>query len=219
MPDNRALETWRTWWLGPRGQSRLVAFAVMATLWASAILPAQQSKKRDETTSYPAHILIIRHAEKPPDAARSPDLAPAGAARARALPRLFEASPDRTDPFPRPDFIFATRDTKHSHRPLETVGPLGAALGIRINTAFGDNDVRALAKELIGHRKYEGKTVLVVWHQGTIPDLAKALGALDAPHGWADSVFDRVWEITYTKNGNASFANRPQHLMSGDAAR
>ena len=170
-------------------------------------------------TSYPAHILIIRHAEKPPDVDRSLDLAPAGAARARALPQLFTSSPGRPDPFPKPDFIFATQDTKHSHRPFETVAPLGSALGLRINTTFADNDVRALARELLEHRKYEGKTVLVVWHQGTIPDLAKALGARDVHKGWPDSVFDRVWEITYTKNGKASFEDRPQHLMSGDSAR
>ena len=198
--------------------SRLAAFAAM-TLLASSAGVAQQSKKVDDQTSYPAHILIIRHAEKPPDADRSLDLAPAGTARAKALPQLFKSSPNRPDPFPTPDFIFATQDTKHSHRPVETVAPLGAALGLRINTTFSDNDVRALARELLEHRKYEGKTVLVVWHQGTIPDLAKALGAHDAPKGWPDSVFDRVWEITYSKKGKASVKDRPQHLMSGDSAR
>ena len=191
----------------------------IALLFVSAVLLAQNGKKRDQDTSYPAHILIIRHAEKPPDAARSIDLAPAGTARAKALPQLFTASPNRPDPFPKPDFIFATRDTKRSHRPSETVATLGAALGLPINTAFGDNDARALANELLGQRKYEGKTVLVAWHQGTIPDLAKALGARGAPHGWPDSVFDRVWEITYTKNGKASFVDRPEHLMSGDAVK
>jgi hypothetical protein len=195
----------------------LVAFAAPAIIVTSPLLA--QKRQESDHRSYPAHVLIIRHAEKPPDVDRSLDLAPAGAARARALPRLFTAAPDRADPFPRPAFIFAARDTKHSHRPSETVAALGTALGIRIDTAFADNDARALVKELLEHRKYAGKTVLVVWHQGTIPDLAKALGAANAPRHWADSVFDRVWEITFTTNGKASFEDRPQHLMSGDSAR
>lgn len=198
--------------------SRLAVVTVLAVLAPSALL-AQKNRKGDERTSYPAHVLIIRHAEKPPERDGSLDLAPAGVARAKALPELFIPSAKRPNPFPRPDFIFATRDTRHSHRPVETVGPLGATLGVRIDTEFADNDVRALAHELLGHRKYEGKTVLIVWHQGTIPDLAKALGARGAPGSWKDSVFDRVWEITYGKNGAVSFDDRPQHLMSGDSAR
>jgi broad specificity phosphatase PhoE len=198
--------------------SRLAVVTVLMVL-ASSTAFAQKNKNGGENTSYPAHILIIRHAEKPPDGDRSLDLAAAGAARAKALPQLFTASATRPNPLPRPDFIFATQDTRHSHRPVDTATPLGATLGVRIDTEFADNDVRALAHELRSRRKYEGKTVLIVWHQGTIPDLAKALGATAAPAKWKDSVFDRVWEITYGKNGTVSFDNLPQHLMSGDSVK
>jgi broad specificity phosphatase PhoE len=179
---------------------------------------AQKHDKGNDHATYPAHILIIRHAEKPPEPSSSVDLNAAGVARANALAQLFAGSAKRTDAFPKPDFIFATADTKHSHRPSETAAPLGSALGIKVDTRFGDGDVKPLARELLGRRTYEGKTVLVVWHQGTIPELAKALGA-DPPRGWKDSVFDRVWDITYDQHGKASLADRPQRLMRGDSER
>ena len=196
----------------------MITRAGLVVLFAPAALLGQKHDKGGEHDTYPAHVLIIRHAEKPPEPSGSVDLAPAGVARAKALPQLFSSAGKRTDVFPKPDFIFATADTKHSHRPSETAAPLGAALGVKIDTRFGDNDATALAHEIFGHRKYEGKTVLIVWHQGTIPDLAKALGA-QAPHGWSDVVFDRVWELSYGKDGTASFSDRPQRLMRGDAEK
>jgi broad specificity phosphatase PhoE len=196
----------------------LVAITTV-TLLGPAALAAQKHRKADTPESYPAHVLIMRHAEKPPEPSRSVDLAPAGVARAKALSQLFTASARRPDPLPKPDFIFATHDTKHSHRPSETAAALGAALGLTVDTRFGDEDVKPLAREVFGHHKYAGKTVLIVWHQGTIPDLAKALGATDAPKSWKDSVFDRVWEISYGKDGKVTFQDRPQQLLSGDSSK
>ena len=184
-----------------------------------ATLLAQQHDKRSGHETYPAHVLIIRHAEKPPEPSKSVDLTSTGVARAKALAQLFTSSGKGPDPLPKPDFIFAARDTKNSHRPSETAAPLGAALGIPVDTRFTDAHVKALAREILSHDKYQGKTVLIVWHQGTIPDLAKALGANDAPHSWKDSVFDRVWEISFDKHGRVSFENRPQHLLAGDSTK
>src|SRR5579883_1195338 len=63
--------------------------------------------------TFPARVLIIRHAEKP-----------TGRERAAALYKLFEKSDGRPDPFPAPDFVFATEESKNSRRPVETVTPL-----------------------------------------------------------------------------------------------
>jgi hypothetical protein len=57
--------------------------------------------------------------------------------------------------------------------------------------------------------------VLICWHHGKIPDLAKALGVFNPPK-WDGKVFDRVWQITYTK-GKASLADLPQMLLYGDS--
>src|SRR5438552_403902 len=76
--------------------------------------------------NYPHHVLILRHAEKP-NADDDPHLTSRGAARAAALPALFSIAPTfPTKPasFPTPDFIFATKESHKSNRPVETVEPL-----------------------------------------------------------------------------------------------
>jgi broad specificity phosphatase PhoE len=202
---------------------RAIGIATLLGASAFASVSAQKEQKhRDKhklAASYPAHVLIIRHGEKPPDASASESLSPTGVARAKALSQLFTKSTTRPDPLPKPDFIFATRVSKHSQRPIETASPLGTALHITVDTEYGDNGVEKLAEELFNDPKYEGKTILIVWHQGMIPKLARALGAKDAPHGWKESVFDRVWEITYADDGEVEFQDRPQHLLPGDSVR
>jgi broad specificity phosphatase PhoE len=161
----------------------------------------------------PRQVLIIRHAEKPDG--DSVDLSPEGQKRAEALPRLFTKSPDRPDPFPTPDFIFATKKSGHSNRPVETVTPLAKALNLDIDSRFKDDEFDKLATELLTKARYAGKTVLVCWHHGTIPELARQLRVEDVPDPWKGSVFDRVWVITYG-GGKTKLKDRPQGLMPGD---
>jgi broad specificity phosphatase PhoE len=161
----------------------------------------------------PRQVLIIRHAEKPDD--NSIHLSPDGQKRAEALQRLFEKSTDRPDPYPRPGFLFATKESAHSNRPVETVTPLAKALNLDIDTRFGNDDFADLAGELRTKPRYAGATVLVCWHHGTIPELATKLGAVGVPDRWKDSVFDRVWVITY-RDGEATLTSRHQALMPGD---
>jgi streptogramin lyase len=179
----------------------------------------------------PRHVLIIRHAEKPDDPADI-HLTRRGEERAQALPQLFVASPERPDPFPTPDFLFATRPTDKSVRPIETLTPLSMKLKLPIDRGYrnflpADADVDKkvdrkgvveLADEIIGNKKYAGKTVLICWHHGTIPDLAGRLRATGYPKKWKDAVFDRVWQISYDERGAATFADRPQQLP-GDSPK
>ena len=100
----------------------------------------------------PSQVLIIRHGEKVGDPKKDDDggrhLSIQGSARAAALPSLFApADPQlscklhhqsgefiglyRQIPtkgeaprFAAPNFIFATQNSKHSKRPVETVTPL-----------------------------------------------------------------------------------------------
>jgi broad specificity phosphatase PhoE len=169
----------------------------------------------DKPLVRPKAILLIRHAEKP--AGDDVHLSPEGKKRAETLPDLFQKSADRPDPFPTPDFIFATKPSKHSNRPVETVAPLAKALKLEVNAGYANDDYPALAEELFTNPKYEGKTVLVSWHHGTLPGFAIALGATDVPDKWKDSVFDRVWVVTFDQKGKAKpLTKRPQVLMPGD---
>jgi hypothetical protein len=157
----------------------------------------------------PREILIIRHAEKP-DNPDDPDLTPRGYSRAAALVQFFSSQ------FDTPAFLFATQVSKASNRPVETLTPVAAALHMGLNSTFADDQYPALAQEILSNPKYAGQMLIICWHHGNIPALAKALG-VDVPlKNWSDSVFDRVWRIQYT-DGPVSFSNMPQRLLYGDS--
>ncbi len=172
-----------------------------------------------EEKAFPATVLLVRHAEKPPDADESIHLSAEGKKRADALPGLFEASKARPDPLPKPDFVFATESSKHSHRPAETAEPLAKALDLKVRTPVKNEDFAKLAKHVLTDPKYAGKTVLICWHHGTMPQLARALGATDAPGDWKGSAFDRVWRIDFGDGGKVNFRDLPQKLLPGDAKK
>jgi hypothetical protein len=194
--------------------SHLVPVITAVLVAAAGCAPRHAEGSR----TYPRQILIIRHAEKPPDRANSTDLSAEGKARAEALHALFEKSDARPEPFATPDFIFAASNSGKSHRPVLTVTPLAAKLNLPVDSRFTNDDPADLARELFGNPKYAGTTVLVSWRHGATPELAQLLGARGAPLRWRDDVFDRVWEITYAADGTPTFADRPQRLMPGDSA-
>jgi broad specificity phosphatase PhoE len=158
----------------------------------------------------PATIMLIRHAEKLTDG--QIHLSPQGFDRARAMPMLFGTA---AHPLPVPQVLFASHQSKNSNRPVETITQLSEALKLPINSSIDDKDIAGLAKELLSGR-YAGKVVLVAWHHGSIPAIARALGAVPPYDPWPDTQFDRLWKIDY-KDGKATLTDVPQALMPGDS--
>ena len=193
----------------------------------------------------PKQVLIIRHGEKVGDPKKDDDggrnLSVRGSARAAALPALFvPAMPQsacrlhqktgefagsyqeiplkgKVPRFATPNFIFATERSKHSKRPIETVTPLSIALALPVDDHFNDDDaeIKKMTGAILHDVTYAGKIVLICWHHGKIPDIAKALGIAKPPK-WDGKVFDRVWQITFPK-GKATLADLPQMLLYGDS--
>ena len=198
----------------------LVVVLTALVLSASRVIisgPALGEEPRAVAKSaFPARILIIRHAEKPAKGEPSDDLSPEGFKRAEALPQLFGASAARSRPLAKPDFIFAAAKSKHSNRSVETVTPLAKKLALDIDSSYGDKEAVKLARELLTNRRYAGKTILICWHHGRIPELARALKATDAPDTWSNDDFNRVWQIEYDALGKASFRDLPQRLLQED---
>jgi phosphohistidine phosphatase SixA len=157
----------------------------------------------------PRIVMIIRHAEKP-EGEKDPNLSQQGFERAKALATVIP------EHFPRPDFLIATKRSKESARPLETITPLSAALHEAIESKYKDEQYSDVARLVLTDPKFAGKVVLIAWHHGKIPDLAKALGVKDALAKWNSQVFDRVWKITY-ENGVPNFQNLPQKALPGDS--
>lgn len=179
----------------------------------------------------PRQVLIIRHAEKPEDDTDI-HLASRGAARAAALPSLFvipPTFPTKPAAFATPDFIFAAKQSKYSNRSVETVAPLAKALAdMPIDHKRADKAFQALVDDLFSVSKHAGKTILICWHHGNLPDIAVAVIAKaknaskikgQVPERWPGAVFDRVWVITFDDAGNATFGDRPQRLLFGDAKK
>lgn len=200
------------------------------------------------STNLPSQVLIIRHGEKLGDAANDksggPHLSMQGSARAAALPSLFvpatpplscdlktgsgnftghykpEKNGGGKPRFDTPKVLFATENGSHSHRPVETITPTSIALGLTINSNGYPNSpagIQALMNE-INSGTYAGQVVLVCWHHGTIPAVASALGIAKPPK-WKGTVFDRVWQITWSSKGAAKLKDHPQRLLYGDSAK
>ena len=195
----------------------------------------------------PIQVLIIRHGEKVGDPKKDDDggrhLSIRGSARAAAVPSLFAPglpqlsckldhkseefvglyrpipTKGKAPRFATPNFIFATQNSKHSNRPIETVTPLSIALNLPIDDNFTDTDaeIAEMTNAILNDFAFAGKIVLICWHHGNIPAVAKALGIAKPPK-WDGKVFDRVWQITFPK-GKASLTNLPQILLYGDSAK
>src|ERR1700681_4042924 len=152
--------------------------------------------RRGPTTN--ARILLMRHAEKTGDP-MDPPLSQDGYARAAKLADFIPAT------FGTPRFLIATSISKHSVRPIETIQPLSAKIGIQVDATYADQDYGALASQLLSEPRYAdaGTLIVVCWHHGNIPSMARALRA--KPGGYSDPwdahVFNQIVVLTYSGDG------------------
>jgi hypothetical protein len=196
--------------VAPRSASFSVA--VLMAVWAG--LAAAPGVGRAEAR--PAQIILLRHAEKPDNAA-NPHLSEPGRKRAEALAGFFTKTPALTN-YGQPAALFATRATNrgHSGRPRETLEPLARQLKQNIQTPYFAEDYASLARHLLQSSKYDGQTVVVCWVHDSLPELAAALGVKSPPSHWKGTVYDRVWIITWRGN-KAILKELPQRLLPGDS--
>jgi broad specificity phosphatase PhoE len=177
----------------------------------------------------PQRVIILRHGEKPgdpaaPDDSASPDLSPAGVARAKMLatqiPKKFETF----------DFLFAAANSNKSHRPVETVQPLATALDLspaKFVQSYANESYATLADDILKKPKYSEKVIVICWHHGNIPALGVALGATWAQLAaapeliarpspgidrlkWNPDVFDRFWILDLLAGEVVKFQSIPQ---------
>jgi broad specificity phosphatase PhoE len=179
-------------------------------------------------------IYLIRHAEKPNGAATGVDhngaedsrsLVPRGWQRAGALATFFAPKNGlRT-----PDHIFAAAAGKEkiaphvkvgskSARPLETVMPLAAKLGLTPGVSYAKGDEQALVMEIVA---LAGTTV-ISWQHDRMTEIAQLiLGPKgNAPQSWPADRFDVVWCFENDGSGNGwAFSQVCQQLLVGDGAQ
>lgn len=136
-------------------------------------------------------FILLRHAEK--DAAPGinridPDLSAAGAERARRLIEITKLY--------KPEQIFSTV----YKRTRQTAAPLSEAVrpGYRIQTQGYDfNKLEELAANLL---KSNARTIVIVGHNNTTPEMANILIKQEKYKQLAESEYDKIW-IIKIKNG------------------
>ena len=174
----------------------------------------------------PKVIYLIRHGEKPGDAqVESADdgihLSAVGHSRAEALgqqkDRIFGLTGEQGV-----DYLFAASRSEHSMRCLETATPLSRALKLKLHRKWACEEYDKAAKALLGKRKYHGKTLIVCWHHGELPNLIHALGGsveVKPMNGgkWDGLTFDRVIKLTFNGDGTVQTESLPQCLLYKDA--
>lgn len=188
------------------------------TLAMPSALLAEPSHDATSSALKNAVILVIRHAEKP---ASGTSLSAEGEARAAAYVNYFKSYALAGQPL-KLDAIFATADSKGSHRPRLTVEPTAKALGLAVDSRFADKNFQSLADEL--RSRPHGKAILIAWHHGEIPQLLGALGADPKqviPNGkWPQEVFGWVIQLRYDADGRLAEAKRiNENLMPDDSVK
>lgn len=182
---------------------RKITILLVAWTWCVAPLAAK-----------PAQVILIRHGEKPPE---GHELSQRGKERAAALVPFFQGN-EHVLQFGTPIAIYAqpVADGHKSLRPVQTVKPLADALKLKVIEKYPHANYAKMVDEIVAHKDYDGKMVLICWEHHVIPEMARAFGLKDQPK-WHGDTFDRCWIITFPKDGAVKFRNLPQKLLYGDA--
>ena len=130
--------------------------------------------------------------------------------------------------FQTPDFLFATKSSNSSSRPVETITPLAQSLqflnnnpAIKIHHHFKNDTkgINSLKSEILETpATYGGKVILICWHHGMIPQLTTTFGVPPSQlpfKKWPGKVFDLVFCITWDSS-QANLVVDYQQLLYSD---
>ncbi|OAA63593.1 hypothetical protein SPI_03756 [Niveomyces insectorum RCEF 264] len=143
-------------------------------------------------------VFFIRHGEKP-DSGNG--LNAQGLARAQCLRSVFGAS----SPY-NIGYIMAQQPKSNGkrQRPLDTVQPLAADLGLAVDTSC-DRDDEGCVKDAV--KGYTGSgNILICWEHKELKKIAQKLGADNAP-SYPDDRFDLIWTDPYDYDSITTIAS------------
>ncbi len=138
-------------------------------------------------------VILVRHAEKELGTIEDPPLTEAGDQRAQALARMFGGR----EGVGRISGIIVS-DTRRSQR---TAAPLAARLGIE-PAVISPNDYDAIIGRI--RREYRGRTVLIVGHSNTVPELARRLARMPDIPEIPDAEYGTIYVVTVPTLGRPS---------------
>jgi 2,3-bisphosphoglycerate-dependent phosphoglycerate mutase len=138
-------------------------------------------------------VVLVRHAEKELGTIEDPPLTEAGDERAQALARMFG---DREGAGRIAGVIVS--DTRRSQR---TAAPLAERLGIK-PAVLNPTDYDAIIGRIRG--EYRGRTVLIVGHSNTVPELARRLARTPDVPEIPDAEYGTIYVVTVPTLGRPS---------------
>lgn len=169
--------------------SRTIARIVVLTALAAPVAHAQSIRKSEAPPSTTT-VLLVRHTEKESQPADDPGLTAAGLDRAQRLLRALR------------DAGVEAIMTTNLQRTKLTAQPIADALGITptVVRAGGADHPQRVVQTL--RERHTGRTVLVVGHSNTIPEIVRELGA-PHPGAIADSTHDNLFVVIVGPSGKA----------------
>ena len=130
-------------------------------------------------------IFIVRHAEK--ESGKDPVLTPAGSARAGDLTRTL------------PNEAVTKIYVSQYKRTQQTADSMRIQLKINTVQYMADTLCDNLVNTIMENADF-GKTILIIAHSNTIPQIIRKFGVTDYPYGdIPDNEFDNLFVITYKK--------------------
>ncbi|KIJ42125.1 hypothetical protein M422DRAFT_254819 [Sphaerobolus stellatus SS14] len=139
-------------------------------------------------------IYLIRHGEKVDD--DTPGLSARGEQRAQCLPSVFGPSSSFNL-----GYILAEKPKASGARirPLLTVTPLAAKLGLTVDTRCDRDDPDCVAAAVnVFAKKDNTKNILICWEHDTLTDIEDSLGVSEIVN-YPSSRFDLIFTIQHEK--------------------
>eukprot|EP00928_Gymnodinium_smaydae_P032808 TRINITY_DN23674_c0_g1_i1.p1 TRINITY_DN23674_c0_g1~~TRINITY_DN23674_c0_g1_i1.p1 ORF type:complete len:238 (+),score=19.26 TRINITY_DN23674_c0_g1_i1:47-760(+) len=139
-----------------------------------------------------AIVNLFRHGEKSNKSGAA--LTPEGQARANYIARCMSTGEmSRALPFGNPTIVMASANTRHSHRPQDTVSRLANALGLKLDLSCDEQDSQCFATRM--QTLGANGTLVAAWHHEALPDLVRSL---NVPHtsefnSWPDICDSTSW--------------------------
>jgi phosphohistidine phosphatase SixA len=167
-------------------------FPQLATVLLAQACAAPQATRIAPIAVAGTTVVIVRHAEKSTDDPRDPSLSAAGQQRARDLSIVLKDA-GVTD-------VYVTQ----YKRTRQTAEPLAQASGISVIERPIDATNSATYAQDLAHEiltRSAGKSVLVVGHSNTVPDIVKALSGNAVPP-ITDAEYDHIYVVTIAATGS-----------------
>lgn len=139
-------------------------------------------------------VVVIRHADKAPNAIADAPLSPPGEQRAVRLAQMFGDA----EKFGRVKKLYVTE----TRRAQQTVAELAERLGVKPEVVDSQASPAQLARRVL--RENRGGLALVVGHSNTVPEIVGSLAGVENVPRMGEEEFDTMYIVTVPTIGRAS---------------